>query len=68
MLHEFVERGWIAVVCNYRLAPRLSVARADADVTRTFAWAQREHCEHGGEPDRGSVGLRRIGGPDTLAH
>ena len=39
MLHEFVERGWIAVVCNYRLAPRYPWPAQMQDVTRTLAVA-----------------------------
>jgi acetyl esterase/lipase len=37
MLHEFVRRGWIAVVPNYRLAPRNPWPAQARDVTRPRA-------------------------------
>jgi len=47
MLHEFVERGWIAVVCNYRLAPRHPWPAQMQDVTRTLAWLKKNIANHG---------------------
>ena len=35
MLHEFVQRGWVAVSCNYRLAPRHPWPAQIEEVTRT---------------------------------
>src|ERR1017187_7647614 len=62
MLHEFVERGWIAVVCNYRLAPRHPWPAQMLDVTRTLAWIKKNIANHGGDPDRIVVSGGSAGG------
>jgi acetyl esterase/lipase len=62
MLHEFVERGWIAVVCNYRLAPRDPWPAQMQDVTRTLAWIKTNIASHGGDPDRIVVSGGSAGG------
>jgi acetyl esterase/lipase len=62
MLHEFVERGWIAVVCNYRLAPRFPWPAQVEDVMRTLAWIKKNITNHGGDPDRIVVAGGSAGG------
>ena len=62
MLHEFVERGWIAVVCNYRLAPRHPWPAQMLDVTRTLVWLKKNIANHGGDPDRIVVSGGSAGG------
>jgi acetyl esterase/lipase len=62
MLHEFVERGWIAVVCNYRLAPRFPWPAQVEDVMRTLAWIKKNIANHGGDPDRIVVAGGSAGG------
>ncbi|MGC1419524.1 MAG: DUF3293 domain-containing protein [Acidimicrobiales bacterium] len=62
MLHEFVERGWIAVVCNYRLAPRYPWPAQMQDVTRTLGWIKRNIASYGGDPDRVVVSGGSAGG------
>lgn len=62
MLHEFVERGWIAVVCNYRLAPRFPWPAQMLDVTRTLVWLKKNIANHGGDPDRIVVSGGSAGG------
>ena len=62
MLHEFVERGWIAVSCNYRLAPRHPWPAQIEDVTRTLAWIKRNIVSYGGDPDRIVVAGGSAGG------
>jgi acetyl esterase/lipase len=62
MLHEFVERGWIAVVCNYRLAPRHPWPAQMLDVTRTLLWIKKNIANHGGDPDRIVVSGGSAGG------
>jgi len=62
MLHEFVERGWIAVVCNYRLAPRYPWPAQMQDVTRTLGWIKKNIANYGGDPDRVVVSGGSAGG------
>jgi acetyl esterase/lipase len=62
MLHEFVERGWIAVVCNYRLAPRFPWPAQVEDVTRTLGWIKKNIANHGGDPERIVVAGGSAGG------
>ncbi|MGB8195789.1 MAG: DUF3293 domain-containing protein [Acidimicrobiales bacterium] len=52
MLHEFVRRGWIAVVPNYRLAPRHPWPAQILDVTRALGWVKKNAATYGGDPDR----------------
>lgn len=62
MLHEFVERGWVAVSCNYRLAPRHPWPAQIEDVTRTLAWIKKYVANYGGDPDRVVVAGGSAGG------
>ena len=64
-------RGWVAVSCNYRLAPRHPWPAQIEDVTRTLAWIKKNIATYGGDPDRvvvvGRLGRRApggAGGPD----
>jgi acetyl esterase/lipase len=51
MLHEFVRRGWIAVVPNYRLAPHHPWPAQIEDVTRALGWVKKNIATYGGDPD-----------------
>ena len=62
MLHEFVERGWVAVSCNYRLAPGHPWPAQIEDVTRTLGWIKRYISNYGGDPDRVVVAGGSAGG------
>jgi acetyl esterase/lipase len=62
MLHEFVERGWIAVACNYRLAPRHPWPAQIEDVMRTLAWIKQHVAAYGGDPDRVVIAGGSAGG------
>lgn len=62
MLHEFVRRGWVAVSCNYRLAPRHPWPAQIEDVTRTLAWIKKNIAVHGGDPDRVVIAGGSAGG------
>lgn len=52
MLHEFVKRGWIAVVPNYSLAPRFPWPAQILDVTRALGWVKKNIETYGGDPER----------------
>jgi len=62
MLHEFVRRGWVAVTCNYRLAPKNPWPAQIEDVTRTLAWIKKynRHLRRG--PDTRVVAGGSAGG------
>ena len=62
MLHEFVRRGWIAVACNYRLAPKNVWPAQIEDVTRTLAWIKKYIGSYGGDPTRIVVAGGSAGG------
>jgi acetyl esterase/lipase len=62
MLHEFVRRGWIAVVPNYRLAPRHPWPAQIQDVTRALGWVKKNVATHGGDPERVVVSGGSAGG------
>jgi acetyl esterase/lipase len=62
MLHEFVRRGWIAVVPNYRLAPRHPWPAQIEDVTRALGWVKKYVATHGGDPERVVVSGGSAGG------
>jgi acetyl esterase/lipase len=62
MLHEFVRRGWIAVVPNYRLAPRHPWPAQIVDVTRAFGWVKKNIANYGGDPERVVVAGGSAGG------
>jgi acetyl esterase/lipase len=62
MLHEFVRRGWIAVVPNYRLAPRHPWPAQIQDVTRALGWVKKNVATYGGDPERVVVSGGSAGG------
>lgn len=62
MLHEFVRRGWIAVVPNYRLAPRHPWPAQIEDVTRVLGWVKKNIATHGGDPERVVISGGSAGG------
>jgi len=62
MLHEFVRRGWVAVTCNYRLAPKNPWPAQIEDVTRTLAWIKKYIATYGGDPTRVVVAGGSAGG------
>ena len=67
MLHEFVRRGWIAVVPNYRLAPRHPWPAQIHDVTRALGWVKKNVARLRWRPRAGRhrrwFGRRTAGGP-----
>jgi acetyl esterase/lipase len=62
MLHEFVRRGWIAVVPNYRLAPRDPWPAQVLDVTRALGWVKKSVATYGGDPDQVVISGGSAGG------
>jgi acetyl esterase/lipase len=62
MLHEFVARGWIAVVPNYRLAPRHPWPAQIQDVTRALGWVKKNIATYGGDPERVVISGGSAGG------
>lgn len=62
MLHEFVARGWVAVVINYRLAPGHPLPAQIEDATRALHWIKRSIHSYGGDPDRVVVSGGSAGG------
>ena len=62
MLHEFVERGWVAVVINYRLAPRDQWPAQIEDATRALGWIKKNIATYGGDPDRVVISGGSAGG------
>ncbi len=62
MLHEFVRRGWIAVVPNYRLAPRHPWPAQVVDVTRALGWVKKNIATYGGDPARVVISGGSAGG------
>ena len=62
MLHEFVRQGWVAVACNYRLAPKNAWPAQIEDVTRTLAWIKKFIGTYGGDPERVVVSGGSAGG------
>ena len=62
MLHEFVRRGWIAVVPNYRLAPRHPWPAQIRDVTRALGWVKKNAATYGGDAERVVIAGASAGG------
>lgn len=62
MLHEFVERGWVAIVINYRLAPRYPWPAQIEDSMRALGWIKKNVATYGGDPDRVVVSGGSAGG------
>ncbi len=62
MLHEFVRRGWIAVVPNYRLAPRHPWPAQIEDATRALGWVKKNVATFGGDPGRVIISGGSAGG------
>lgn len=46
----FVERGFVFVSVNYRLAPDVTVAEMTADIARAIRWVHDHAGEYGGAP------------------
>jgi acetyl esterase/lipase len=46
------ERGYVAVLANYRLSPVVKHPEHVKDVARAFAWTRRHVAEYGGDSDR----------------
>jgi acetyl esterase/lipase len=62
MLHEFVERGWIVVASNYRLAPQHAWPAQIEDATRALGWIRKNIATYGGDPDRVVIAGGSAGG------
>jgi acetyl esterase/lipase len=62
MLHELVARGWIAVVPNYRLAPRHPWPAQIQDVTRALGWVKENVASYGGDAERVVISGGSAGG------
>lgn len=62
MLHEFVSQGWIAIVPNYRLAPRFAWPAQIEDATRALGWVKKNVANYGGDPDRVVISGGSAGG------
>ncbi|MEO9180625.1 MAG: alpha/beta hydrolase, partial [Acidimicrobiales bacterium] len=62
MLHEFVKQGWIAVVPNYRLAPRFPWPAQIDDATRALGWVKKYAATYGGVADRVVIAGASAGG------
>ncbi len=62
MLHEFVKQGWIAVVPNYRLAPRFPWPAQIDDATRALGWVKKYAATYGGDADRVVIAGGSAGG------
>ncbi len=62
MLHEFVRRGWIAVVPNYRLAPSFPWPAQIEDATSALGWVKKHIAGLGGDPDRVVIAGGSAGG------
>ncbi len=50
LLGHLVERGWVCVTVDYRLAPGHRLADQVADVKGALAWVRRGIAAHGGDP------------------
>ncbi len=50
LLTHLVERGWVCVTIDYRLAPDHRLPTMVADVKRALAWVKREIGAYGGDP------------------
>ena len=62
MLHEFVQRGWIVVASNYRLAPRFPWPAQIEDATRVLGWIKKNIATYGGDPGRVVIAGGSAGG------
>jgi acetyl esterase/lipase len=50
--YDFVGRGFLVLVMNYRLAPHHPWPAGGEDVGHAVAWAREHVTAHGGDPDR----------------
>jgi acetyl esterase/lipase len=50
LLSHLVERGWVCVAINYRLAPRQKWPAAVVDVKRALTWIKQNIAGYGGDP------------------
>lgn len=62
MLHEFVERGWIVVTSNYRLAPQHRWPAHVVDAKRVLGFTKKFIANYGGDPARVVVAGGSAGG------
>lgn len=62
MLHEFVERGWIIVTCNYRLSPGHLWPAHVIDAKRVLGFVKKNIANYGGDPQRIVVAGGSAGG------
>jgi acetyl esterase/lipase len=62
MLHEFVERGWIVVTSNYRLAPSNRWPAHIVDAKRVLGFTKKNIANYGGDPQRVVVAGGSAGG------
>lgn len=51
LLAHLVDRGWVCVTINYRLAPAHRLPDQIADVRAALAWVAAHIREYGGDPD-----------------
>ncbi len=49
---SLARQGFVAVLINYRLSPRVKHPEHVKDVARAFAWVSKNIADHGGDPDR----------------
>src|ERR1700691_700229 len=62
MLHEFVRRGWIAVVPNSGLPRRHPWPAQIRDVTRALGWVKKNAATYGGDAERVVIAGGSAGG------
>ena len=48
----FVDKGFVFVSTNYRLAPQVTVKEMTADIARAIRWVHDHAGEYGGDPNR----------------
>jgi acetyl esterase/lipase len=62
LLSHLVERGWVCVCINYRLAPKALWPAHVVDVKKAIAWVKDNIAEYGGDPDFVAVSGGSAGG------
>ncbi|MCX6465857.1 MAG: alpha/beta hydrolase, partial [Pseudonocardiales bacterium] len=62
LLAHLVERGWVCVTVDYRLAPAHRLPVLVADVKQALAWVKREIGAYGGDPGFVAVSGGSAGG------
>jgi acetyl esterase/lipase len=48
--HRFAQAGFVTIVINYRLSPRVAHPAHVEDAARAVAWARTHAAQHGGNP------------------